>query len=260
MADDFEQRFGGIARLCGADALARLRRARVCVIGLGGVGSWTVEALARSGVGALRLIDMDDVCITKTNRQLPALDGEIGRSKVDVLADRVARIHPACEVGRVVEFVTAASAARLLDAKCDFIIDATDRLSNKCVIIATCRDLGVPVLTVGGAGGKRDGTAVRVCDLANSIQDELLKQVRRKLRRDLGFPHGNGAHFGVPCVYSAEKPVFPWTDGTCSAEPEPGSSLALDCASGFGSATFVTGAFGFAAAGEVVRRIASGSK
>ena len=256
MDEDFAQRFGGIARLYGAEGLERLRRAHVCVIGVGGVGSWTVEALARTGIGALTLIDLDDVCITNTNRQLPALDGQIGRPKIDALADRVRLINPACRVGRVPEFFTAASAARLLEPRYDFVIDATDRLTNKCLIIAGCRERGLPVLTMGGAGGRRDCTQVRVADLARTVHDELLRQVRRKLRREMGFPRETGGNFGVPCVYSPEKPVYPWKDGTCSAEPEPGSSLALDCASGFGAATFVTGTFGFAAAGEVVRRIA----
>jgi len=117
----------------------------------------------------------------------------------------------------------------------------------------------LPILTVGGAGGKRDGTAVRVADLARAEHDELLRQVRRKLRRDFGFPRDQHQPFGVPCVYSPEKPVYPWSDGTCGTDPEEGGeSLTLDCASGFGTATFVTGAFGFAAAGEVVRRIAIG--
>ena len=257
MADDFAQRFGGIARLYGSDGLARLHRAHICVIGVGGVGSWTVEALARSGIGALTLIDLDDVCVTNTNRQLPALDGAFGRPKVDVLAERVQLIHPGCHVERRAEFFTAATAARLLEPRYDFVIDATDRLTNKCLIIAGCRERVIPVLTVGGAGGKRDATAVRVGDLAHSEQDELLRQVRRKLRRDMGFSREAGVLFDVQCVYSPEKPIFPWTDGTCSRDPEPGISLGLDCASGFGTASFVTGAFGFAAAGEVVRRIAS---
>src|SRR5204863_2337544 len=119
--------------------------------------------------------------------------------------------------------------------------------------IGGCHERGLNVLTVGGAGGKRDGTAVRVADLADSTQDELLRQVRRKLRREYGFPHGEGTPFGGRCVYSPEKPVFPWSDGTCATTEEPGSNLTLDCASGFGTATFVTGAFGFAAAGEIVR-------
>ena len=256
--DDFADRFGGVARLYGRTGLERLRAARVCVVGVGGVGSWVVEALARSGIGALTLIDLDDVCVTNVNRQLPALDGQIGRPKIDVLAERVRLIHPGCRVETVADFFTASNAADLLAPRYDFVIDATDKLTNKCVLIVGCRERGLRVLTVGGAGGKRDGTAVRVADLAHTEQDELLRQVRRKLRRDYGFPRDVHQEFGVPCVYSPEKPMYPWSDGTCSAEQEPGGeSLTLDCASGFGTATFVTGAFGFAAAGEVVRRIAS---
>ncbi len=257
-ASDFAARFGGVARLYGKTGLERLRAAHVCVVGVGGVGSWVVEALARSGVGALTLIDLDDVCVTNVNRQVPALDGQIGRPKIDVLAERARLIQPGCRVDPVADFFTAANAADLLAPRYDFVVDAIDKMTNKCVLIAGCRVRGRPVLTVGGAGGKRDGTAVRVCDLARSEQDELLRQVRRKLRRDFAFPRDLRQEFGVPCVYSPEKPVFPWSDGTCAAEPEPGGeSLTLDCASGFGTATFVTGAFGFAAAGEVVRRIAT---
>ena len=256
--DDFEQRFSGLARLYGNAGLARLRAAHVAVIGLGGVGSWAVEALARSGIGALTLIDMDDVCITNVNRQLHAIDGQIGRPKTDALAERVRRINPECRVEIIAQFFTAATSAELLAPRYDFVIDAIDKLSHKCAVITGCREREMNVLTVGGAGGKRDGTAVRVADLADSTQDELLRQVRRKLRRECGFPHGNGVQFGMPCVYSPERPVFPWSDGTCAAEEEPGSNLKLDCATGFGTATFVTGAFGFAAAGEVVRRLAIG--
>jgi tRNA A37 threonylcarbamoyladenosine dehydratase len=252
---DYAQRFGGLARLYGRAGLERLRAAHVCVIGVGGVGSWAVEALARSGLGALTMIDLDDVCVTNVNRQLHALDGQIGRPKVEALAGRVRLIHPECRVECIAEYFTAASAARLLAPRYDFVIDATDRLANKCLIITGSRERGVPVLTVGGAGGKRDGTAVRVADLAHSKQDESLRQVRRKLRRDYGFPRDVRQDFGIACVYSPERPVFPWADGTCSTAPEPGSSLALDCASGFGTATHITGAFGLAAAGEVVRRL-----
>ena len=255
---NYFQRFGGIARLYGRAGLERLRASHVCVIGVGGVGSWLVEALARSGIGALTMVDLDDVCVTNVNRQLPALDGEIGRPKVAVLADRVRLINPACRVEGVAEFFTPASAERLLAPTYDYVIDATDKLTNKCLIITGSRERGYPVLTVGGAGGKRDGTAVRVVDLAHSVQDELLRQVRRKLRRDCGFPRDLHAPFGVMCVYSPEKPVYPWTDGTCSSEPEPGSSLKLDCASGFGTATHITGAFGFAAAGEALRHLTRG--
>ena len=256
--DDYAQRFSGLGRLFGADAPARLRAAHVAVAGVGGVGSWAVEALARSGLGAITLIDLDDVCVTNINRQLPALDDTIGRAKVKVLAERIAQISPACRVRAIAEFFTADSAERLLAPRPDYVIDAVDRRSHKCLIIASCRERGLPVLTIGAAGGRRDPTAVRCADLAGSVKDELLRQVRRKLRVDYGFPRGAHVHFGVPCVYSEEKPVFPWSDGSVCAEAEPGSSLRLDCATGFGTASFATGAFGLAAAAEVVRRIALG--
>jgi tRNA A37 threonylcarbamoyladenosine dehydratase len=259
MTDQYAQRFGGVGRLVGRTGLERLRLARVCVIGVGGVGSWAVEGLARSGVGALTLVDLDDVCVTNVNRQLPALDGTIGRPKVAVLAERVRLINPECQVETVTEFFTATSAARLLAPQFDFVVDAIDRMTPKALLIGECRARGSAVVTVGSAGGKRDLTQIRSGDLGEASNDELLRQVRKKLRRDHGFAHGadrGRMHFGVRCVWSAEAQVFPWADGTCATQREPGSNLTLDCESGFGTAVFVTGAFGLAAAQEVVRGIA----
>jgi tRNA A37 threonylcarbamoyladenosine dehydratase len=261
MEESYLQRFGGIARLYGTAALPRLAAAHVAVIGVGGVGSWTVEALARSGIGRLTLIDMDDVCITNTNRQLPALAHTVGRTKVDVLADRVAEIHPGCEVTRVIEFLTPSNAAQLLTTPFDFVVDAIDRTSIKALIIATCRARGLPVITSGSAGGRRDATAVRTTDLGLAGADPLLKGTRQCLRNDHGFPkslEGRPMSFGVPCVYSTERAVYPQADGTCKLEPQSGTEagLRLDCSAGFGAATFVTGAFGFALAGEVVKHLA----
>lgn len=258
LSEDFIQRFGGLGRLYGLAALPRLNAAHVAVVGVGGVGSWVVEGLARSGIGSITMIDLDDVCVTNVNRQLPALDGNIGRPKVVALAERVRLINPACRVTTVAEFFTAESAARLLATRYDWVVDCIDRVSNKALVIAECVRQGQPVVTVGGAGGKRDATRIRVTDLGGSHGDDLLKLVRRKLRRDHGFAQGEGNDYGIPCVSSQEKPVYPWADGTCAAEPEPGANLQLDCASGFGTAVFVTAAFGFAAAGEVVRRVAQG--
>lgn len=258
MSDDYAQRFGGIGRLYGRSAMDRLRKAHVCVIGVGGVGSWAVEALVRSGVGRLSMIDMDDVCVTNTNRQLPAMSDTVGRPKVSVLAERMQLINPGCELNAVTEFLTADNSDRLLSGLYNFVIDAVDRASIKALIIGRCRDAGIPVLTVGGAGGRRDGSAVRCGDLARSGGDDLLRLVRRFLRREHGFPSGEGEPFNVPCVYSAEPQVYPWADGECRSKAEAGASLKMDCASGFGAATHVTGAFGFAAAGEVVRRISAG--
>jgi tRNA A37 threonylcarbamoyladenosine dehydratase len=258
--DDYLQRFGGVGRLFGAAALPRLRAAHVRVVGVGGVGSWVVEGLARSGVGALTLVDLDDLCVTNVNRQLPAVEGNLGRPKVEALAERVRAIYPQAQVTTVAEFFTAATADRLLEPACDWTVDCTDRMANKALLIAECVRRGQRVLTVGSAGGRRDPTRVRVADLAEAHGDELLRQVRKKLRRDHGFAKGAGQHYDVPCVSTQEQPVFPWANGTCAAEPEPGSSssLRLDCATGFGTAVFLTGVFGLIAAGEVVRRLAQG--
>ena len=250
------ERFGGLGRLYGYGALERLARAHVAVIGVGGVGSWTVEALVRSGVGRLTLIDMDDICITNTNRQLPALQGEIGRLKVEVIAERMRKINPGCQIEPVAEFFTESSADRMLAPRFDWVVDAVDRMSIKALIIAKACELELGVLTVGGAGGRRDPTQVRCGDLGRTGGDNLLRQVRKKLRRVHGWAKGEGNEYGVPAIYSAEPQVFPWGDGRVCAEPELGMNLRMDCASGFGAACFVTGVFGFAAAAEIVRRIA----
>jgi tRNA A37 threonylcarbamoyladenosine dehydratase len=248
-------RFGGLGRLYGQSALESLAAAHVAVIGVGGVGSWVVEALARSGVGRLTLIDMDDVCITNTNRQLPAIEGEIGRAKVEVLADRVRRIHPGCCVEPLVEFFLESSADRLLATRYDYVVDAVDSVSIKALILAKTVERGYPVLTIGGAGGRLDATQVRCADLGKTGGDELLRQVRKKLRDQFGWAAGSGNHYGVPAVYSAEPRVFPQSDGSVCHVREAGSNLRMDCASGYGAACFVTGTFGFAAAGEVVRQL-----
>lgn len=243
----------------GRAGLERLAAAHVCVVGLGGVGSWTVEGLARSGVGALTLIDLDDVCVTNVNRQLPAIDGQIGRPKAVALAERVALINPACRVTVITEYFTAGTAERHLAPRFDFVVDAIDSVPAKALLIASACQRQLPLVAVGGAGGRSDPAQLRTGDLGESSSDSLLRLVRKTLRREHGFAPGaqrGRMHFGVRCVWSEESQVFPWADGTCAAAPEPGSNLRLDCASGFGTAVFVTAAFGLAAAGEVVRGIA----
>ena len=252
-----KERFGGIARLYGQNALTKLAAAHVAIIGVGGVGSWTAEALIRSGIGRLTLIDLDDVCVTNVNRQLPALDGEIGKSKVAVIAERMRKINPSARIDEVLEFLTESNADRILDAGYHFVIDAVDRMTTKAIIISKCVARQIPVLTVGGAGGRRDLTQIRMGDLGATGGDLLLRQVRKKLRRTHGWERGKGNNYGVAAVFSAEPQMFPWSNGEVCATREPESNLTMDCASGFGAACFVTGAFGFAAAGEVVRQIAA---
>lgn len=255
---NYEVRFGGIRRLYGADGQHRLQRAHVCVIGIGGVGSWAVEALARTGVGRLTLVDLDDVCISNVNRQLHAVTGEFGKPKVAAMAERVKLIHPDCTVNAEQKLFTASTAEEILSAKPDAVLDAIDSTAMKALLIAKCRDLEIPIVTTGGAGGRRDPSQIRVEDLAHTTHDGLLQNVRKLLRAEHGFPRDTKKKFGVPCVFSPEPQVFPASDGSVCAAPEPGAKLRLDCRSGYGTATFVTGAFGFVAAAEVVKGIAAG--
>ncbi|HAV63750.1 MAG TPA: tRNA cyclic N6-threonylcarbamoyladenosine(37) synthase TcdA [Verrucomicrobiales bacterium] len=251
---DYDQRFGGIARLYGREGLERLREAHVAVVGIGGVGSWAAEALARSGVGRITLIDLDDICITNTNRQVHAVAADIGRLKVEAMRDRIAAINPDCRVTVEPVFLTAANVGPLLAAGFSCVLDAIDNVANKCHLIAACRTSDCRIVTTGGAGGRIDPTQLRVGDLAHVTHDPLIRQVRRQLRREHGFPDEPKTTFGVPCVYSPEPVRYPWRDGSvCLTKENDGESLRLDCDSGYGSATFVTGAFGFAAAAEVLR-------
>lgn len=253
---NYVQRFSGIARLYGDEGADRLRRAHVAVVGVGGVGSWSVEALARSGIGALTLIDFDEVCLSNVNRQLPALTSEVGKAKVRVLRDRIEGINPNCEVKLVEEFFTSANAEEILAASFTCVLDAIDDVANKSLLLAACARRNLPVVTVGGAGGRRDPTAIRIADLAFTTHDRLLQRVRKLLRGEYGFPEDPKVPFNIPCVYSVEPPVFPQADGTVCATRGDAGELRMNCNSGYGSATHVTGAFGFAAAAEVMRMIA----
>jgi len=254
--DDFETRFGGIARLYGQAGLQKLRAAHVCVVGIGGVGTWAAEALARSGIGALTLVDLDEVCVTNINRQLHALTETIGRAKVEVMAERIRAINPGCRVTAEQKFFNEQTAAELLAPKFDFVLDAIDDVANKILLLVRCREQNLPVIACGGAGGRRELTSVRLGDLSQASHDKLLSEVRRQLRQQHGFPAGQQA-MNVPCVYSVERTVFPQPDGSvCEMRAAAEDGARLNCNGGLGSATFVTGAFGFAAAGFVVRKIA----
>jgi tRNA A37 threonylcarbamoyladenosine dehydratase len=258
LMSDFETRFGGIARLYGRSGLEKLRAAHVCVVGIGGVGTWAAEALARSGVGAITLVDLDEVCVTNINRQLHAFTETVGRSKVEAMAERIRAINPDCRVTAEQKFFNEQTEAELLAPKFDFVLDAIDNVPNKVLLLVRCREKNLPVIACGGAGGRRELTSVRVGDLSQASHDKLLAEVRRQLRQEHGFPAGQSA-MGIACVYSVERTVFPQADGSvCEMRSEADDGARLNCNGGLGSATFVTGAFGFAAAGLVVRRIAEG--
>jgi tRNA A37 threonylcarbamoyladenosine dehydratase len=249
---DFQRRFGGLARLYGHEALERFSRAHVCVIGIGGVGSWTVEALARSAIAHLTLIDMDHVAESNINRQLPAMESTLGASKIQVMAERVAEINPAARCHQLDAFVTRENVSTLVAPGFDFVIDCIDSFRVKTALISWCRRQHIPLVTVGGAGAQVDPTRIRLSDLSRTEQDPLLAKVRRELRQQHGFPRNPRRSFGVPAVWSDEPLVNPEeVRQACGNE----SGSALNCG-GFGSCTPVTAGFGMAAAAHVIRKLA----
>lgn len=237
------RRFGGIDRLYGAGSLARLAAAHVCVIGIGGVGSWTAEALARSGVGKLTLIDLDHVAESNVNRQVHALEGTLGQAKVLAMGERIAAINPGCTVVCVEEFITADNVAALLPA-CDVVVDCIDDVKAKAALIAHCRRAKRAVITTGGAGGRIDPTRIRLDDLSRTTQDALASKLRARLRKDYGFTRDPKKKFGVPCVFSDEQIRRPQT---AACDLDEAGLHGLNCA-GYGSSVAVTAGFGLAAA------------
>lgn len=250
-ADSSSRRFGGIARLYGEGAPAHLSAAHVCVIGIGGVGSWAAEGLARSGIGRLTLIDLDHVAESNVNRQIHALDDTLGQAKVLAMKARIALINPACVVTTVEEFIAPENVATLLPP-CDYIVDAIDQVRAKAALITQCRAINLPVVTTGAAGGKADPTLIRVDDLSRTTQDPLAAKLRYALRHECGFPRDPKRKFGVECVYSLE-PIRRPAAAACDID-EPGLH-GLSCA-GYGSSVCVTAGFGFAAASRVVGKLA----
>lgn len=255
---DFDRRFGGIARLYGDPALARFRTAHVCVIGVGGVGSWVVEALARSAIGHVTLIDLDNVAESNINRQIQALSDTLGKAKVTALAERIAQINPFCRVTEVEDFVTPENLEQMIGAHAfDYVIDAIDNVKAKAALIAYCRAREIALITIGSAGGQTDPTKIAVCDLARTEQEPLLAKVRKILRAQHGFPRGTKNKFGIDAVFSSEPLRFPVSDESCALDAGPGVT-GLNCA-GFGSAMVVTASFGLVAAAHVLRKLTQDS-
>ena len=250
---DFLRRFGGIGRLYGAQALEEFRQAHVCVIGIGGVGSWTVEALARSAVGRLTLIDLDHLAESNINRQLPALDSTLGRAKIEVMAERIGQINPAAEITLVDNFLALDNLDSLVHRGFHHVVDCIDSFRVKAALVHHCRRRRIPLVTVGGAGGQTDPGRIRVSDLSHTEQDPLLARTRRLLRQQYGFSRNPKRRFGVPAVWSDEPQVMhPLPGESCEGRPTGG----LNCG-GYGSCTPVTATFGMMAAALVLKRLAA---
>ncbi|RJX31788.1 MAG: tRNA cyclic N6-threonylcarbamoyladenosine(37) synthase TcdA [Oxalobacter sp.] len=254
---DFERRFGGVARLYGRQAIERFCAAHVCVIGVGGVGSWVVEALARSAIGELTLIDLDNVAESNINRQIQALDETLGKAKVTALSERIAQINPWCKVNAIEEFIAPDNLTQLIGhQRYDYVIDAIDSVKAKTALIAYCREHGVPLVTIGGAGGQTDPTKIEVIDLCRTEQEPLLAKVRKQLRARHGFPRGTKNKFGIDAVYSMEPLKYPEGGEACSLDADDRTGVTgLNCA-GFGSSMVVTASFGLVAAAHVLRKLA----
>ena len=251
---DYNDRFGGIRRLYGNAGSEIVRNMHVCVVGIGGVGSWAVEALARSGVGKISFIDNDEVCVTNTNRQIHALTGNIGRSKVEVMAERVAQINPDCLCNPIDDFITMQTYSVYLTREYDYVIDAIDSIKFKSVIINHCKRNKIPIIATGGAGGLTDPTAITIADLSRTYNDPLAAKVRSRLRQEFGFSRDPKRRFGVECVFSTEQQVYPKPDGTVSCEKPGIHGVSLDCRYGYGSSSCITASFGFFAASRAINK------
>lgn len=241
---DLERRFGGLRRLHGDADYERLRAARIAIVGLGGVGSWAAEALARSGVAELTLIDLDHVSEGNINRQVQALGRTIGQAKALALCERLADIHPGCVLRPVEEFVDADNWPALLTHQVDVLIDACDQVRAKAVLAAWALATATAIVTVGAAGGKQRPQAVEVADLSVTTHDPLLASLRQRLRQHHGA--ARTGRIGVSCVYSREAVRQP--EQSCDIEGN------LNC-HGYGSSVTVTATFGMVAASEAIRAL-----
>jgi len=255
MAADFNRRFGGVRRLYGEVGLAKLQAAHVVVTGIGGVGSWAAEALARNAIGRITLIDLDNVAESNFNRQLHAVDGNEGKPKVTAMRERILSINPQCQVQEIEDFVALSNVANLLKNPCNVVVDCIDDAQAKVALADYCKRNAQALVMVGGAGGRLDPTRMQVADLSQVTGDRLLAKVRNQLRRDYGFPKASNtkksAKFGVLCVYSDEPAIKP--DQVCDTAEQPGIT-GLNCA-GYGSSVCVTAPFGFAAAQQALNFI-----
>lgn len=247
--DNYEQRFGGIGRLYTPEGLSKLRQAHVCVIGIGGVGSWAVEALARTGIGKITMIDMDDICVTNINRQIHAMTGTVAQLKTESMKERVERINPECVIEIIDDFISPENIPEYLNRGYDYVIDAIDSVKTKAALIAYCKRNKIKLITTGGAGGQTDPSQIQIADLSKTIQDPLASKVRSLLRKEYNFSQNPKRKFGVDCVFSTQPLIFPKMGESCEI------SATMNCANGFGAVTMVTATFGFFAVSRVVDKL-----
>ena len=255
---DFKRRFGGVSRLYGENGLAKLQAAHICVIGIGGVGAWAAEAVARNAVGTITLVDLDNIAESNVNRQLHALNGAFGKAKVTAMAERIKQINPLVTVIEIEDFVTPDNINALLNQPYSGIVDCIDDAKAKAAIAAFCKAKKIPLVMTGAAGGRLDATSIKQADLSEVSHDKLLAKVRNLLRRDYGFAKAGSStstqkkpsKLGVVCVYSDEEVIKP--ESAC--EVDRSAITGLNCA-GYGSSVCVTAPFGFTAVGLLLQQV-----
>ena len=252
--NNINDNFDGIARLYGKDAYTLIQNMHVCVIGIGGVGSWVVEALARSGVGKITLIDFDTIEKSNINRQIHALTNTIDKKKCIAMQERVKQINPHCMVNIIDDFITLENMQEHLSHDYDYVVDAIDSIKFKAGLIYHCKRNKIPIITTGGAGGLTDPSVIEVVDLSKTYNDALAAKVRSTLRDQYNFTRNPKRRFGIDCVFSSEQQRYPKDDGTVSYEKPGIHGVSLDCRFGYGAASFVTGTFGFIAAAHIIKK------
>lgn len=258
---DVDRRFGGVKRLYGDFGLAKLQTAHVVVIGIGGVGSWAAEALARNAIGKITLIDLDNIAESNVNRQIHAVDGAFGKAKITAMNERILSINPSCDVREIEDFVTPENISEILSFNCNVILDCIDDAQAKVALAGFCKSKKISLIMAGSAGGRLDPTRIKVADLASVTGDRLLAKVRNQLRRDHQFPKASNskksAKFDVTCVFSDEQAIKPQSNKPESKQSDEACALDIDnngasitglnCA-GYGSSVCVTAPFGFTVA------------
>lgn len=255
LSEDYLQRFSGLSRIFGSNALKHLQNARFCIVGIGGVGSWAAEAAARSGIGNISLIDHDDIELSNTNRQIHALQNTVGCSKVETVAERIRQINPECHCHAIDDLVTRANLERFNFRQYDYVIDAIDHVQYKMSLIHYLRRNKIRLVATGGAGGRTDPSKIEINDLTRTFNDPLLAKVRSNLRHQLGYSRNPKRRYGIDCVYSTQQPLYPSGNG-CVSHAKPGTEgqTTLDCNTGLGSFVGVTASFGFTAASHAISR------
>lgn len=244
--DEYDRRFAGVAKIYGEDSFSHYEKSHVMVIGIGGVGSWAVEALARSGVGELTLVDMDVVAASNINRQLPAMSTTLGHEKIAVMAERCHAINPRIKINLIDDYLTPENIKEILAGNPDLILDCIDDVKAKFALMLHCRFNKIPLIVSGGAGGKLDPLKIRVADLSKTEQDPMLAKLRAQLRGK-GICKKPKEKFGITCVYSIDNP-FSSADVCASA--------GLRCG-GYGSAVVVTSSFAMVAVAEGLKKLDS---